>query len=104
MMSAHHLVQHCNKIRNSFYFFDFRSEVARRVFFAVSLGFLTLSSKHTFAALQSPSLVAPPNGASVAYVGANPCFQWGQTPDATSYNVTVSLSGNFPAQRWQKAF
>ncbi len=49
-----------------------------------------------------PNMVSPASGAVIVQTGANPCFSWTPVNDSRfkSYVITVSLSTNFPDQRW----
>lgn len=49
-----------------------------------------------------PNMTSPVSGAVIVQTGSNPCFSWTPVNDSRfkSYVITVSLSTNFPDQRW----
>lgn len=49
-----------------------------------------------------PAMLLPSSGGSFIQTGQNPCFSWTKVTDSRfkSYVITVSLSTNFPTQRW----
>lgn len=57
----------------------------------------------TIGALTGPTLVAPVDNATASNSGNFPCFTWSGVP-TDHYNLTISLSEEFPTQRWQKNF
>jgi len=59
-------------------------------------------SSHAYAG--PATLLSPSNGNITTYSSSAPCFEWRKVDGVSSYNVTVSLSEDFPEQRWQNRF
>lgn len=72
------------------------------VLFLTVLGAMLFSSCGYTQAYPIPSMILPSSGATVIQTTQNPCFSWTPVNDSRfkSYVITVSLSTNFPSQRW----
>ncbi|MDO8336345.1 MAG: hypothetical protein Q7T74_06215 [Candidatus Saccharibacteria bacterium] len=70
--------------------------------FLLTYALLIFSYKANAQTYPVPSVVSPLSGAIIVQTGQNPCFSWSRVSDSRfkSYVVTVSLSTNFPNQRW----
>lgn len=67
----------------------------------VGAGFLLLSGGAM--AMQGTTLGSPSAGAVITLNDTNnPCFSWAKNPEASYYNLQLSLTPDFPTQRWLK--